>query len=47
MIVGDYSKCRELNGKPSSKHVTALKMQQEGKDITILSPDSFFDLIAD
>lgn len=47
LIVGDYSKCRELNGKPSSKHVTALKMQQEGKDITILSPDSFFDLVTD
>lgn len=46
LIVGDYSKCRELNSKPSSKHVTALKLQQEGKDITILSPDSFFDLIA-
>lgn len=47
LIVGDYSKCRELDGKLSSKHVTALKMQKEGKDITILSPDSFFDLITD
>ena len=47
LIVGDYSKCRELNGKPSNKHRIALEMQQEGKDITILSPDAFFDLIVD
>ena len=47
LIIGDYSKCRELNGKLSSKHRTALEMQQEGKDIIILSPDAFFDLIAE
>ena len=47
LIVGDYSACRQLGGKPSAKHRTALEMQAQGKDITILDADAFFDLVCD
>ena len=45
LIVGDYGKCRSLGGKLSSQHRNALEMQAKGKDILILSPDAFFDLV--
>lgn len=45
LVVGDYSASSHLGQQLSSQHLNALKAKQQGKDVEIIDPETFFDLV--
>lgn len=45
LVIADYSGCKTIAGKYSSKHEKALKAKEKGSDIEIIDADTFFELL--